>query len=69
MRLFIALNFPDDVKAQIKEIIDIVRLNSVQRFVSEEHIHLTLEFLGEINEDRVYMIKELMDSLEFEILL
>ena len=67
MRLFIALNFPDDVKAQIKEIIDIVRLNSVQgRFVSEEHIHLTLEFLGEINEDRVYMIKELMDSLEFE---
>lgn len=66
IRLFIALNFNEEVKAQINEIIDRVKSNSVQgRFVNEEHIHLTLEFLGEIHKNRLDLIKEILDGLEF----
>lgn len=67
MRLFIALNFSDEVKTQITEIISKVKSNSIQgRFVNEEHLHLTLKFLGEIQNHRVTMIKEALNELEFE---
>mgnify|MGYP000943015972 CR=1 FL=1 len=67
MRLFIALNFNNEVKAQIKNIINKVKSNSVQgSFVNEEHMHLTVEFLGEIQKERVCLVKELMDTLKFE---
>lgn len=66
IRLFIALNFDNEVKAQIKEVIYKVKSNSIHgRFVNEEHMHLTLEFLGEIKDERVGLIKEIMDDLEF----
>lgn len=66
IRLFIALNFNKEVKAQINEVIDRVKFNSVQgKFVNEEHMHLTLEFLGEIQRNRLDLIKEIMDGLEF----
>jgi 2'-5' RNA ligase len=66
IRLFIALNFSNGVKAQINEIISKVKSNSVQgKFVNEEHMHLTVEFLGEIQNNRVNLIKEIMDKLEF----
>ena len=66
MRLFISLNFKDEVKDQINEIINRVKSNSIQgKFVNEEHIHLTLEFLGEIEKNRLSLIKEIMDELEF----
>jgi len=67
MRLFIAINFNNEAKAKINEVIKKVKLNSVQgNFVKEEHIHLTVEFLGEIQNNRVHLIKEIMDELEFE---
>ena len=67
IRLFIAINFNEEVKAQINQIIDRVKSNSVHgRFVSEENIHLTLEFLGEVQEHRIGLIREIMDGLEFE---
>lgn len=67
IRLFIALNFKNEVKTQINEIINKVKSNSIQgKFVNEEHIHLTLEFLGEIQNNRLNLIKEIMDQLEFE---
>jgi len=67
MRLFIALNFKDEVKAQIDDIINKVKANAVQgRFVNEEHLHLTVEFLGEIPSNKLSLIKEIMDKLEFE---
>ena len=66
MRLFIAVNFNNEVKAQINEIINKVKLNSIQgKFVNEEHLHLTVEFLGEIQKKRLDLIKEIMNELEF----
>lgn len=64
MRLFIAINFDEKTKEYIKEISDEVKASSIQgRFVKKEHIHLTLEFLGEVSDDRVDLIKEAMDGV------
>src|SRR5690606_28768630 len=63
MRLFIAINFEEQVKEKIQEIIEDLEKNSFQgRFVGKEHLHLTLEFLGEIPEERVEKIKSIMDK-------
>jgi len=67
MRLFISLNFDSEIKAKIYDIINKVKSNSIQgKFVNEEHIHLTLEFLGEIQKNRLNTIKEIMNELNFE---
>ena len=64
MRLFIAINFDKDVKRDIQTIIDKVKGYAQKgNFVSKEHMHLTLEFLGEIPEERVVDIKEAMKEL------
>lgn len=64
MRLFIAINFNKLVKGRIQEIINVLeKYFSQGRFVSQEHLHLTLEFLGEISEERLVTIKGLMDNL------
>jgi len=67
MRLFIALNFPEDVRAQIQEILDTVRAQSLQgRFVGDEQLHLTLEFLGDVPPSRISLIRQALDGLEGE---
>lgn len=67
MRLFIAINFNDSVKEKIQNLIDKFQKFSYQgRFVSKEHLHLTLEFLGEIPEQRVDVIKKIMDNASFK---
>lgn len=67
MRLFIALNLSNLDKDQVNEIKDILKTNSNQgKFVNKEHMHITVEFLGEISEERVDLIKNLMNEIEFE---
>ncbi|MGN9165046.1 RNA 2',3'-cyclic phosphodiesterase [Tissierellaceae bacterium HCP3S3_D8] len=67
MRLFIAINFEEEVKDKIEDVIDEVRIYSTQgRFTSREHMHLTLEFLGEIPINRVETIKSVMDRLKYK---
>lgn len=67
MRLFIALNFTDDFKSQVKDIVSKVKENSIQgTFVNQEHMHLTVEFLGEIPSTKVEIIKNVMKELKAE---
>ncbi|WP_031516541.1 RNA 2',3'-cyclic phosphodiesterase [Desulfofalx alkaliphila] len=62
MRLFIAVNFNEQVKRDIKNIVERVKRYAKQgRFVNEEHMHLTLEFLGEITEERV---KDILSAMK-----
>jgi len=66
MRLFIALNFHHEVKAQIIHIINSFKANSLRgRFVSAEHLHLTLEFLGEVPPNKVNQLKGILNGLNF----
>lgn len=67
MRLFIAINFEENIKNKIQGIIKEVKESSLQgRFVSNEHMHLTLEFLGEIPEDGIREVEKVMAQIDFE---
>ena len=64
MRLFIAIDFDEYVKNNINNIMESIKKYAKQgRFVGIDHMHLTLEFLGEISEDRVKDIISAMKLL------
>ena len=64
MRLFIAINFEEDIKERIQDIIKELKKSSLQgTYVNKEHIHLTLEFLGEVPEDKANIIKNVIDQV------
>ncbi|NMB26632.1 MAG: RNA 2',3'-cyclic phosphodiesterase [Tissierellia bacterium] len=67
MRLFIAINFKESVKNKIQDIIKEVKKYSIQgKFVNNEHMHLTLEFIGDIPSEKVETIKDVMDQVVTE---
>jgi 2'-5' RNA ligase len=67
LRLFIAINFTDEVKKQISSIVNRIKENAIQgNFIKEKHIHLTLEFLGEIPNSQLKPIIGVLDNLKFE---
>ena len=66
MRLFIAINFPDEVKATIAELRDNLRAEALRgNFTFDENLHLTLVFLGECSVQQTEAIKAVMDEITF----
>lgn len=65
MRVFIAVDFPEEVK---KEIIRIQkRLPEFSgKLTEKENLHLTLKFLGEIDEKLVEEVKKKLKEIKFE---
>jgi len=63
MRLFIAINFNEEVKNNICRIIEKMKEASVRgNFTRKENLHLTLVFLGEIPVHKVKAIERAMDN-------
>ncbi len=61
MRLFIAINFSDEVKNALKKsIVELKKQAASGNFTEVENLHATLVFIGETN--RVSVIKEAIDS-------
>lgn len=73
MRLFIAINFDEHVKDDITNILENIKKYTKQgKLISKDHMHLTLEFLGEISEERVKDIisaMQLLDAATFTLFL
>jgi len=66
MRLFIALELNDDVVERISSIQDKLRSGDFDiKLVERENLHLTLKFLGEVDESEIGRIERLIsESLE-----
>lgn len=63
IRLFIAINFSQEVKAHLAKMIQELKKQSVQgNFTRIENMHLTLAFLGEVDAERVPEIKRAMEQ-------
>ncbi|MGI6772343.1 MAG: RNA 2',3'-cyclic phosphodiesterase [Clostridiales bacterium] len=60
MRLFIAINFDTETKSRIIEVQNKLRECATGRFTSPENLHLTVVFLGEVEDYRA--IKLCMDK-------
>ena len=66
MRLFVAMQFPTEVKAAISEVRDRVRKAALRgNFTFDENLHLTLAFLGECDFQQVETVKAVMDDIVF----
>ncbi|MEM4259185.1 MAG: RNA 2',3'-cyclic phosphodiesterase [Candidatus Pacearchaeota archaeon] len=68
-RAFIAIEFSDEV---IKEIIRVQELVSGIRFTGKltepENLHLTLKFLGEIDDDKLEKVREKVREIKFDVM-
>lgn len=64
MRAFIAIELSDDIRSTLSQIQSRLKYSGADiKWVEEKNIHLTLKFLGEINEDRCKKIIALLDDI------
>ena len=64
MRTFISIDLPEEVKKEVKKIQD--KLPEFDGKKAElENLHLTLKFLGEIDDDKVEEVKERLNKIKF----
>lgn len=67
-RLFIAINLPNDIKAEIFDAVEALRKKNPRleaKWVEEENLHLTLHFLGYVEEEKISaLIKDLEKSIQ-----
>ncbi len=68
MRVFIALDLSREAINEIKRIQEIIRkrILFIGKFTEPENLHLTLKFLGEIDEKKVGEVKERLREIKFE---
>lgn len=62
MRAFIALEIPEEAKREISSAMAAVK--SSIKPVPEENMHITIEFLGEISEERGKLVKKALEGFE-----
>ncbi len=69
MRLFIALQFDDDITDELVYFQDMLKEQGVTgRFTSRENLHLTLAFIGEYSDpDKVLDVMEAADLRPFDL--
>jgi 2'-5' RNA ligase len=67
MRAFISIELPEEVKAEIFHKFEKVKNMGLVsgNFVTKENLHLTLEFLGEINHEDVDLLVEKLNEIKF----
>ena len=66
MRLFIAINFPDEIKVAVAEIRDNLKDAALHgNFTCDENLHLTLVFLGECDVRQTEAAKAVMNDTIF----
>ncbi len=67
VRLFIALHLPETITSRLAEMITTLKPTTKNvRWVKPENIHLTLKFIGEVEESLVTPISAALDALKFD---
>ena len=67
MRLFIAINFNNEVRSRLLTLRDELCGKSQRgRFTAPENLHLTLAFLGECDNKQTAVVKSVLNTVSFE---
>ncbi len=65
MRLFVALELSDALRAAVRELLDrLQRAHAEVHWVRPEGMHLTLKFIGEVPEDKLASIRQALSSVQ-----
>ncbi len=66
MRTFIGIKLPEKIKEDIYEIISHLKESRANvKWVERENLHITLKFVGEINEDLFHKMEEQLKVISF----
>ncbi|XRO77528.1 RNA 2',3'-cyclic phosphodiesterase [Methanocaldococcus sp. 10A] len=63
MRLFLAIDIPENLKNKIKEFQEHFKMKGI-KLVEKENLHITVKFLGEVDEEKLKEILDLDLSIE-----
>ncbi len=66
MRLFVAVDLDDSVRENVSRFSSKLAGLSGIKAVEKENLHITLQFLGEVDERRVELIKDELSKIKFE---
>src|SRR5690348_10644854 len=65
MRLFIALDIPEEIRARLRDYIERMRpLAPDAPWVRAESLHVTLKFVGEASDARVQEVKDVLRQIK-----
>jgi 2'-5' RNA ligase len=65
MRLFLGITFQEEILQEVGQTIHRLKKNSIKgNFTRKKNLHLTLAFLGEIDERQIIKIEEIMNSID-----
>lgn len=67
MRVFIAVEIPESIRAKVAHVSEILQRSNLINgsFVSKENLHLTLKFIGDISEEQLEKIKNKLKEIHF----
>jgi 2'-5' RNA ligase len=65
MRLFVALDISEELKKELALLEESLSGCHSLRFVKPENIHLTLKFLGEVRDEKLGKVKEVLSGVRF----
>ncbi len=67
MRCFVSIEFPEHVRSEIFHCFEKVKESGFcsGNFVGKDNLHLTLTFLGELDEDRLEIAKKVLAKIDF----
>jgi 2'-5' RNA ligase len=66
MRTFIGLEFDDKLKEKLFTIQNILKADTVKgSWVNDSNFHMTLKFLGEIKEEQIYDIGDMLENIAY----
>jgi len=70
IRAFISVDFDDkEIQDKIKNLQEEIESSEAHlRIVNPNILHITLEFLGDLTEDQVEVVKEILNEIEFDSL-
>ena len=64
MRVFVAIDLPEEIKQKVSEIQK--RLPGFNgKLTEQENLHLTLKFLGEVDDEKIIFIKDKLKEIKF----
>lgn len=64
-RIFIAVNLPQKIKEELTDLISTLQKNNQQSFIkwiNPENLHITLHFLGYLNEEEIKKVNQIMEE-------
>jgi 2'-5' RNA ligase len=66
-RAFIAIEFPDEVVKEVARVQELLgKVKFTGKLTELENLHLTLKFLGEIDDRKLEIVKEKLKNINFE---